>query len=223
MEEGKKLFLRKIHVPKYMFSILRNNRQFELRGNRSFLRTDDEIQSIDKDEADHAFKLYKKQYLDTLLKSKGFLKYKTNAYVRRNQVDVLEYIDLQKEKNGSRTFTVNYGLTALYVPHGFMNWDINERIGILICNKDIWWDFANDDIAKVSFENVAKAIEEFVIPWFDARSNDDSIKKMLLDDREEYGWSSYKQAWLEAIDHRSDFTETIEENIKLFRLPKSLS
>jgi len=206
-----------------MFSILRNNRQFELNGNRSFLRTDDEMQSIDKNEADCAFKLYKKQYLDTLLISKGFLKYKTNAYVRRNQVDVLEYIDLQKEKNGSRTFTVNYGLTALYIPHGFINWDINERIGILICNKDIWWDFANDDIAKASFENVAKAIEEFVIPWFDARSNDDSIKKMLLDKREDYGWSSYKQAWLEAIDHRCNLSETIEENIKLFRLPKSLS
>ena len=169
------------------------------------------------------YKLYKKQYLDTLLKSKGFLKYKTNAYVRRNQVDVLEYIDLQKEKSGSRTFTVNYGLTALYIPHGFINWDINERIGILICNKDIWWDFANDDIAKASFENVAKAIEEFVIPWFDARSNDDSIKKMLLDKREDYGWSSYKQAWLEAIDHRCNLSETIEENTKLFRLPKSLS
>ena len=206
-----------------MFSILRNNRQFELRGNRSFLRTDDEMQSIDKDEADCAFKLYKKQYLDTLLKSNGFLIYKTNAFVRRNPVDVLEYIDLQKEKSGSRTFTVNYGLTPLYIPHGFINWDNYERIGILICNKDIWWDFANDDIAKVSFENVAKAIEEFVIPWFDARSNDDSIKKMLLDDREEYGWSSYKQAWLEAIDHRCNLSETIEENIKLFRLPKSLS
>ena len=136
---------------------------------------------------------------------------------------MLEYIDVQKEKNGSRTFTVNYGLTALYIPHGFINWDINERIGILICNKDIWWDFANDTIAKVSFENVAKAIEEFVIPWFDARSNDDSIKKMLLDEREVYGWSSYKQAWLEAIDHRCNLSETIEENIKLFRLPKSLS
>lgn len=198
------------------------NRKFELRGNRSFLRMDYERQSIDKDEADHAFKLYKKQYLDTLLKSRGFLKYKTNAYVRRNQIDVLEYIDLQKEKNGSRTFTVNYGLTALYIPHGFINWDINERIGILICNKDIWWDFSNDTIAKVSFENVAKAIEEFVIPWFDAHSNDDSIKKMLLDEREKYGWSIYKQTWLEAIDHRCDHSETIEENIKLFRLPKRL-
>ena len=205
-----------------MVTILKNYRKFELRGNCSFLRTEDEMRCVDKDEADHAFKLYKKQYIDTLLKSKGFLKYKTNAYVRRNQVDVLEYIDLQKEKNGSRTFTVNYGLTALYIPHGFINWDINERIGILICNKDIWWDFSNDTIAKVSFENVAKAIEEFVIPWFDDRSNDDSIKKMLLDDREKYGWSSYKQAWLEAIDHRCNHSETIEKNIKLFKLPKSL-
>ncbi len=205
-----------------MFSIYRNNKNFEIKGDRSFLRTEDERQSIDKEEADRAFKLYKKQYLDTLLKSKGFLRYKTNAYVRRNQVDVLEYVDLQKEINGSRTFTVNYGLTALYIPRKFFSWDYNQRLGMLICQKDVWWDFANDTIAQVSFENVARAIEEFVIPWFDARSNDDSIKKMLLDDREEYGWSIYKQAWLEAIDHRCNLSETIEENIKLFRLPKSL-
>jgi hypothetical protein len=120
---------------------------------------------------------------------KVFLKYKTNAYVRRNQVDVLEYIDLQKKKNGSRTFTVNYGLTALYIQRKFFNWDYNQRLGMLICKKDIWWDFANDTIAKVSFENVAKAIEEFVIPWFDARSNDDSIKNMLLDESEDDGWN----------------------------------
>lgn len=200
----------------------RNNIKFIFSGNSSFLRTDYEVGSINKDEADSAFKLHKKQYIDTILKSKGFHKYKTNAYVRRNQVDVLEYVDLQKEKNGSRTFTVNYGLTALYIPHGFINWDKYERIGMLIFQEDIWWDFANDYIAKASFENVAKAIEEFVIPWFDAHSNDDSIKKMLLDDREEYGWSIYKQAWLEAIDHRWYLSETIEENIKLFRLPKSL-
>lgn len=99
-----------------MFSIFTKNSKFKLRGNRSFLRMDYEISSIDMNEADSAFKLYKKKFIDSLLKSKGFLKYKTNAYVRRNQVDVLEYIDLQKEKNGSRTFTVNYGLTALYIP-----------------------------------------------------------------------------------------------------------
>ena len=94
---------------------------------------------------------------------------------------------------------------------------------MLICKKDIWWDFANDAIAKVSFENVAKAIEEFVIPWFDARSNDDSIKKMLLDESEDDGWNrSSKQTWLDVIDHRFNLSETIEENIELFGLPKSL-
>ena len=197
---------------------------FKIRGNRSFLRTDYEISSIDKNEADSAFKLYKKQYIDTLLKSRGFLKFKANAYVRRNQVDVLEYLDLQKEKNGSRTFTVNYGLTALYIPRKFFSLDYNQRLGMLICKNDIWWDFANDTIAKVSFENVAKAIEEFVIPWFDARSNDDSIKSMLLDESEDDGWNrSSKHTWLEMIDHRCDLYGTIEENIKIFGLHKSLS
>ena len=88
--------------------------EFNLRGTRCLLRTDNEISLIDKAEAD-AFKLCKKQYLDTLLRSKGFSKYKTNAYVRRNQADVLECIELQKEINGSRTFTVNYALTPLFL------------------------------------------------------------------------------------------------------------
>lgn len=184
----------------------------------------DEICSINKNEADSAFKLYKKQYIDTLLKSRGFQQYKTNAYVRRNQIDVLEYIDLQNEKNGSRTFTVNYGLAALYIPRKFKYWDYHERLGMLICKKDIWWDFANDTMAKVSFENVAKAIEEFVIPWFDALSNDDSIKNMLFEESEDDGWNrSSKQTWLEVINHRCGLSETIEENIVLFELPKSLS
>ena len=98
-----------------MFSIYRNNKNFEIKGDRSFLRTEDERQSIDKEEADRAFKLYKKQYLDTLLKSKGFLRYKTNAYVRRNQVDVLEYVDLQKEINGSRTLSHENSLVGIII------------------------------------------------------------------------------------------------------------
>ena len=52
-------------------------RKFKLKGNRPFLRTDEEMKSIDKVEADKAFKLYKKEHIDTLLKSKGFIKYST--------------------------------------------------------------------------------------------------------------------------------------------------
>ena len=200
-----------------MFDVFKINRKFKLKGNRSLLRTDSEMMLVNRNEADNAFKLYKKQYIDTLLKSKGFLKYKSNAYVRRNQVDVLEYIDLQKEIHGSRTFTVNYALTALYIPHEFFDWDYCERMGELICKKDVWWDFANDKIAKTSFENVARAIEVFVIPWFDSHSNNDAIKKMLSDGKVR----GLKQAWLEAIDsHHSP--EIIEENVRIFGLPKML-
>ena len=67
-----------------MFGIHRNKRNFEIRGNCSFLRTEDEMQSIDKEEADRAFKLNKKQYIDTLLKSKGFLKYKVCKSLTQN-------------------------------------------------------------------------------------------------------------------------------------------
>ena len=193
--------------------------QFTLKGNRPFLRTDYEMSSIDKDEADRVFKSCKKQYLDFLLKANGFLQYKSNAYVRRNQVDVLEYIDLQKEKNGSRTFTVNYALTPLYLRYAFADFWYSERIGMLVCGKDVWWDYADENIARVSFENVAGAVEEHVLPWFDAHSNVDSIKKLLLTkDR----LSVYQQAWLESIDNLGDCSGIIEENIKLFGLPQSL-
>lgn len=202
-------------------------RKFKLKGNRPFLRTDEEMKSIDKKEADKAFKLYKKEHIDTLLKSKGFIKYSTTTYVRRNQVDVLEFIELQKETHGSKTFTVNYAMTPLYVPHNFLSLDFCERIGMLLCKRDIWWDFANDSIAKVRFGNVAKAIEEFVIPWFDSHSNNDSIRELLNEEkktRENKGdrLSDLQQAWLDAIDDYTDCQDVIMGNIALFALPQKL-
>jgi hypothetical protein len=193
-------------------------REFKLKGNRSFLRTDEGMRLIDKVEADSAFKSCKKQYLDSLLKEKGFAKFKTNGYVRRNQADVLEYIELQKEKNGSRTFTVNYAVTPLYIHYDYPLFCFSDRIGMLICEEDVWWDYADNGIASVSFENVADAIEEFVLPWFEAHSNDDSIKLLLSKQRP---LSIYMQAWLESLENR-DNCQTIKENIKLFGLPKRL-
>ena len=191
---------------------------FKLKGVRSFLRTDSEMCIIDRAEADSAFKSCRKQFLDLLLKSKGFAKYKTNGYVRRNQADVLEFIELQREKNGSSTFTVNYALTPLYVHFDFPLFCFSDRIGMLICEEDVWWDYADNGIASVSFENVAEAIEEFVLPWFEAHSNDDSIKKMLLSIQGPF--SIYKQAWLASLENPGDRAGAIKENIKLFGLPK---
>ena len=210
-----------------IFEKSQTKEKFELKGNHSCLRMDNERCSINKNEADNSFKLYKKQYIDTLLKSNGFYKYKTNAYIRRNKIDILEFIEFQKERYGSRTFTVNCALTPLYIHYNFPNFNSRIRIGTLICDKDIWWDYANEKIAKVSFENVAKAIEEFVLPWFKAHSNDDAINKMLLDEQEkrrkqEWDLSVDQKTWLELLVHHNDCNQTIEDNIKLFGLPKSL-
>ena len=192
--------------------------EFKLKGVRSFLRMDNEICLLDKAEADSAFKSCRKQFLDRLLKSKGFSKYKANAYIRRNQADVLECIELQKEKNGSRTFTVNYALTPLYVHFDFPHFCFSDRIGMLICEEDVWWDYADNVIANISFENVANAIEKFVLPWLEAHSNDDSIRKMLLSIQGPF--SVYKQAWLESLENPGDRSGAVKDNIKLFGLPK---
>lgn len=196
---------------------------FNLKGNRSCLRTDDEINSINKEEADSSFEIYKKKYIDTLLMSKGFFKYKTNGYVRCNNVDVLEYIGLQKERYGSKTFTVNCALTPLYIHYDFPQFISDERIGKLILQEDVWWDYVNAEIANVSFANVANAIETFVIPWFDGHSTDDSIKEMLLLKQHNRGYLSlYEQTWLERIDNNKDCSTAIRENAQLFALPKRM-
>lgn len=69
--------------------------KFSFVGNRFHIRSDEELSLIDKEEADNAFKKYKKEIIDPLLLDNGFCKWKTNAYVRLNKIGVLEYIDLQ--------------------------------------------------------------------------------------------------------------------------------
>ena len=71
------------------------NRGFKLQGIVSgAIRTDNEMRLIDKELAEKAFKTQKKR-LESFLKEKGFVKYKTNSYIRKNEIDVLEYFDLQ--------------------------------------------------------------------------------------------------------------------------------
>ena len=151
--------------------------KFKLRGNVSgAIRSDDEMASVNKDAADKSFKNQKKK-LDLFLQQKGFVKYKTNSYARRNNLNVLEYINLQKERYGSKTFTVNYALIPLYVPHSFFSYDLGDRLGKLICNRDVWWDYSTAEMAEVSFQNVMDAIDKFLLPWFDERNNKEFIFK----------------------------------------------
>ena len=217
-----------------MFDLLKNKtkskqdtEEFELQGNVSVaIRSDEEMTSIDKKAADIFFKEQKKK-MDSFLQQKGFVKYKTNSYVRRNNVDVLEYINLQKEQYGSKTFTVNYALIALYVSRSFLSYDLGDRLGKLICDKDVWWDYSNEQIAEVSFRNVMDAIDIYLLPWFEERENKESLKEELLREeaiRKSYGGclSDIQQAWLDVIDSEEDYSGIISSNIDNFKLPKKL-
>ncbi|MBR1816372.1 MAG: DUF4304 domain-containing protein [Lachnospiraceae bacterium] len=200
---------------------------FELKGNvQGAIRSDEDMKLIDKKVADNAFKCYKKR-IDVYLKDKGFAKYKTNSFVRINSLDVLEYIDLQKDRYGSKTFTVNYALIALYVPHDFLSFDLCDRLGMLICGKDVWWDYAEDSIAEVSFQNVIDALDEYLMPYFEQHSSKETLKQELLklkSIREQYGGrlSNDQQAWLNVIDKNLDNSEIIKKNIEVFKLPSRI-
>ena len=201
--------------------------KFRLRGNVSgAIRSDDEMSSVDKEAADKSFKDMKKK-LDLFLQQKGFAKYKTNAYARRNNLNVLEYINLQKEQYGSKTFTVNYALIALYVPHSFLSYDLGGRLGRLICDRDVWWDYSNAEIAEISFQNVMDAIDDFLLPWFEERKSKESLKRELLKEeqkRKKYGGrlSDIQQAWLNVIDSEDDYSDIISNNTVTFKLPKEI-
>ena len=198
--------------------------KFRLRGNVSgAIRSDDEMSSVDKKAADKSFK-DKKKKLDLFLQQKGFVKHKTNSYARRNNLNVLEYINLQKEQYGSKTFTVNYALIALYVPHSFLSYDLGDRLGSLICDRDVWWDYSNAEIAEISFQNVMDAIDDYLLPWFEERRSKESLKKELLKEelkRKKYGGrlSDIQQAWLNVIDSEDDYSDIISNNIVTFKLP----
>ena len=186
------------------------------------MRSDDEMLSVDKLEADSAFKKYNKDILWKYLKEQGFYKRKTNSYVRRNDIDLLEYIDLQKECHGSKTFTVNCALMPLYVPTEYMVIGFGNRLGELITSKDIWWDYSNDDIARKSFQNITDAIEQFALPWFQHFNNETAYKKQLKKDARKSYYEYDNKTWLDAVDMRHDREYVIAENVKRLKLPQKL-
>lgn len=200
---------------------------FQLEGSRPFaIRSDEEMCSVNGGTADSAFKAQKK-LLDRYLAEQGFVKYKTNAYLRRNPLDVLEYINLQKESYGSRTFTVNYALVPLDIPHTFFSYDLGGRLGMLICGRDVWWDYANDAIAAVSFRNVTEAIDRFLLPWFQKHNDRAALRAELMrvqNIRKQHGGrlTDIQQAWLEALDCPADAEAVIRQNTRVFRLPQKL-
>jgi len=204
-----------------MFDIFKKKQPkqvFRLVGNRRTFRSPAEMLSINNEEADAAFKRYKKKIIDVLLLSHGFHTYKTRAYVRLNRIGLLEYIDLQKERYGSKTFCVNIAVMPLYCESKILDFSLSERLGTLILGKDIWWDFATEKIAEASFRNVASAIEQYALPWFEEVSNVDGYRaklKSLLNEKR-------ADRFLNAMDTIEDKDSMIQKRIIELELPKRI-
>ena len=176
------------------FKKLLHKNIFSLYGSGTCIRSDAQMQLVNKEEADKAFNACKKEILNPYLKTKGFHTWKGKAYVRLNHTGLLEYMDLQKERYGSKTFTVNIALMPIYAPSGgYMCIGFGGRLGEFVCGKDFWWDYKDADTAKKSFANVAEAIGQFAIPWFekydDGAAYTESLKKS------EFGWGYPNVEW----------------------------
>ena len=151
--------------------------KFKLKGTRKYFRSDLEMQRLDREAADEAYK-EKKKILDDYMISKGFFKHKTNTYIRLNKINVLESINLQKERYGSRTFTVNILLMPMYLPQDSVPFG-GERISYFIGSPDVWWDFGDSKAAETSFKNIVEAVDRFVMPWFEKTSDPECLKNMV--------------------------------------------
>ena len=186
------------------------------------IRSDKELKRIIVSTADSAF-VSNMKHLDDFMEERHFVKYRTTTYVRRNSVDVLEFVELQQDKYGSKTVTVNYALMPLYVRHPFISFDLGGRLGQLICGKDVWWDYSDDRVAEISFRNIMQAFDEVLLPWFSDHATNNVLKAELNNKKIEYesaggALSPNQTLWLYALDAKNDYSEIISENIRVHQL-----
>ncbi|MCH5267870.1 MAG: DUF4304 domain-containing protein [Lachnospiraceae bacterium] len=194
---------------------------FKLYGDGNWQRSSAQRLLLNTEKADGAYKKYKKEIMDSYLKQAGFLKWKSESYVRLNDIGLLEYIGLQKERHGGRTFTVNFAVMPLYMPLQWEETNFGTRLGLYISKKDFWWDYKDDKTARKSFENVRDAIELYLIPWFEKYSDEVEYRQTLTDavngNQSDYltATSRYYEKWL-AYLHAKNGNK--EEVAKIFSL-----
>lgn len=195
--------------------------KFKLKGTRKYFRSDLEMQRLDREAADEAYK-EKKKILDDYMISKGFFKHKTNTYIRLNKINVLESVNLQKERYGSRTFTVNILLMPMYLPQDSVPFG-GDRICQFIGSPDVWWDFGDCKAAETSFRNIVEAVDRFVMPWFEKTSDPECLKNMVQEHKVpgQFTNNDYIK-WNEIFDSYNDLDDVVLENISRMKLPKAL-
>lgn len=187
-----------------------------LEGVRDHLRFDAEVETVDRKAADAAFAACYKEIFAPFMKDHGFVGWPQWSFARLNSLDVLEYVHFQKERSGSKTFTVNVGVMPLYVSQHNTMIGFRERLGELVRGQDAWWDDADETIARVSFSNVTRAIERYAFPWFETYRDEAVIKARLI--RKVAG----NAGWLQVIDNHDDAMQIMQDNVAELHLPKRL-
>lgn len=190
--------------------------KFELYGTGEPFRGDAEMKHIDTDAAEKALKLCVKELMTPAMKSFGFVKWKPASYVRVNRIGLLEYIDVQKEHYGSRTFTVNVAIMPLYAPESNMCIGFGERVGQYVNGKEFWWDYKDEVTAGKSFENVIEAIQRFVLPWFEKVCEGEYYLDCLKSAGYCKGFPEYEWAAYYYVKHRT--VEDAKQFLRTYRV-----
>lgn len=115
-----------------------------------------------------------RKYLGGFFKEQGFCLYENDSvYKITNQIFQGIYFNLSR---WSDSFTLDIFVVPLFQRREFLGWIMGCRINDLASQFD-WWDIGPDEAGRRRvFEEVRTAINDYAIPWLNAR---DSARKIL--------------------------------------------
>ncbi len=178
----------------------------------------------DKQEANDAFKKYKKEILDVFFAENGFFKYKTTAYVRLSKSGLLQNVNLQKSQFDYYLFYVNYAVLPLYLPMNYLEDGLDHRLCNHVRSYAGDWYYQNYEVAKITFEDLREAVKICLLPWFEKSCDGENFRQMLMEDKDNK-WPGYpNERWRKALERSEEERRAvILENIEKFKLPKKLT
>jgi hypothetical protein len=144
--------------------------------------------------AQEAFEEMVAQHIWPPLKARGFKRTKGNFH--RPVGDNWELVNLQRSYYSDREevrFTVNLAVGIARLRDGLLTWadgkrppeyhcHFRERLGMLLNGRDTWWSVTPDTNVVELADSVVLAIETYGLPWLEARSTDEGLRKLAGSD-----------------------------------------
>ncbi|WNF22686.1 DUF4304 domain-containing protein [Mesobacillus jeotgali] len=134
---------------------------------------------------DSYFKKSLTKWIVKPLREYDFFRYKTAFVGRVTNDSIFQFINLQKDAYGGKTFTVNVGVRPLFIPHDYLSLQPGQRIGYFKYGADKWWSFKTEDRADHSFIEVNHIINDYVLEWFEQTSETNGLINLYTDSTQE--------------------------------------